>query len=131
MSRIKNVSKNSKNNNKTMDKFHIMATKNIFWGILGIGLGITVNDTVIYLSNKFKIKNLFIQNIMQITICGIVVALLHRHYLYGWDWQHLTPELFFISFFFGVQYKLLSNIQNTYIITDINNNTNNTNNTNK
>jgi len=121
MSKIENVSKNSKNNNKTMDKFHIMATKNIFWGILGLGLGITVNDTVIYLSNKFKIKNLFIQNIMQITICAIVVTVLHTNYLYGWDWQHLTPELFFVSFFFGVQYKLLSNIQNTYII---NNDTN-------
>jgi hypothetical protein len=122
MSRIKNLSKNSNTNtntnNKTIDKFHIMVVKNIFWGIFGLGLGIIVNDTVIYLSNKFKIKNHIIQNIMQITICAIVVALLHINYLYGWYWQHLTPELFFVSFFFGVQYKLLTNIQSTYILED-------------
>ena len=59
---------------------------------------------------------------LQITICAIVIALLHTYYLFGWDWQHLMPELFFISFFFGVQYKILNNIQNTYVI---NNKTNN------
>ena len=101
-----------------IDKFHIMTIKNIIWGIIGLTLGVIINDTVIYISNNLHIKYLFIQNILQISLCAIVVSFLHTYYLYGWDWQHLTPELFFVSFFFGVQYKLLTNIQNTYIIND-------------
>jgi len=110
---------------KNIDKFHIMTTKNIIWGISGLVLGIIVNDTVIYISNKCKIKSLFIQNIIQISICALLLAFLHTYYLYGWDWQHLTPELFFVSFFFGVQYKIINNIQNTYIINNDNDNNNN------
>ena len=102
--------------NKNIDKFHIMTLKNIVWGICGLITGLIINDFVVHLSNKLKIKSLFIQNILQITICAIVLALLHTYYLFGWDWQHLIPELFFISFFFGVQYKILTNIQNTYVI---------------
>lgn len=108
-------------NKKKIDEFHIMTSKNIIWGISGLVLGIIVNDSVIYISNKLKIKYLFIQNIIQITLCAIIVSLLHIYYLYGWDWQHITPELFFVSFFFGVQYKILNNIQHTYVI-DSNNN---------
>ena len=110
---------------KNIDKFHIMTTKNIIWGISGLVLGIIVNDTVIYISNKCKIKSLFIQNIIQISICALLLAFLNTYYLYGWDWQHLTPELFFVSFFFGVQYKIINNIQNTYIINNDNDNNNN------
>ena len=101
-----------------MDKFHIMVSKNIIWGVSGLVLGIIINDSVIYISNNLKIKYLFIQNIIQITFCALVLALLHTYYLYGWDWQHIMPELFFVSFFFGVQYKLLTNIQQSYMLID-------------
>ncbi len=102
--------------NKNIDKFHIMIVKNIVWGISGLITGLIINHFVVHLSNKFKIKNLFVQNILQLTICAIVLALLHTYHLFGWYWQYLIPELFFISFFFGVQYKIMSNIQNTYVI---------------
>ena len=108
--------KNKNKNNKRMDNLHIMISKNIIWGVLGLIIGIIINDLVIYLSNNLHIKNLFIQNTLQITICAIVIAFLHTYYLFGWDWQHIMPELFFISFFFGVQYKLLTNIEHTYVI---------------
>ena len=103
-------------NNKTIDKFYIMTSKNIIWGVAGLIIGLIINDFVIYISNKLKIKSLFIQNLLQITICAVVIAFFHTYYLFGWDWQHVMPELFFISFFFGVQYKMLNNIQNTYVI---------------
>lgn len=106
-----------------IDKFHIMIIKNIIWAIIGVVLGIIINDSVIYLANEYNIKNLFIQNIIQLTMCSLVVAFLHTYYLFGWDWQNLSPDLFFISFFFGVQYKIMNNIQNTYVI-DSNNNSN-------
>ena len=126
----------SRNNSKISkisktDKFHIMTVKNVIWGIIGLTLGVIINDIVIYISNKFHIKYLFIQNMLQITLCAIVVSFLHTYYLYGWDWQDLTPELFFVSFFFGVQYKILTNIQHSYQIDDTNNYNNNNNNNNK
>ena len=31
---------------------------------------------------------------------------------------HITPGLFFVSFFFGVQFKMITNIQNSYILED-------------
>ena len=60
----------SRNNSKISktDKFHIMTVKNVIWGIIGLTLGIIINDMVIYISNKFHIKYLFIQNMLQITL---------------------------------------------------------------
>jgi len=112
-----------------IDKFHIMTIKNVIWGVCGLGMGIIINDIVIYLSNTLRIKYLLLQNFIQIVLCAIVLSLLHIYNIYGWSWQHLTPELFFVSFFFGVQYKMLTNIQHTYEIVDTNiyNNNNNSN----
>jgi len=109
-------------NNKLIDRFHIMTSKNIIWAIAGLSSGLIINYFVIYISNNLKIKNLFIQNLLQITICAIVISFLHTYYLFGWNWKHLMPELFFISFFFGVQYKILTNLQNTYVIDNKTNN---------
>jgi hypothetical protein len=69
----------SRNNSKIskiskIDKFHIMTVKNVIWGIIGLTLGVIINDIVIYISNKFHIKYLFIQNMLQITLCAIVVS---------------------------------------------------------
>ena len=115
-------------NKSNMEEFHIIASKNIIWGVSGLVLGLLINDSVIYISNKFKIKHLLIQNIIQIIFCALVLALLHTYYLYGWDIKHIMPELFFVSFFFGVQYKILNNIQSTYVIDSNYNNNNNNNN---
>ena len=103
---------------KNLDKYYLMTIKNIIWGTLGLILGIIVNDIVIFLSNKLNIKYVILQNLLQITLCSLVLSYLHIHNLYGWSWQHLTPELFFVSFFFGVQYKILNNVQNSYTIVD-------------
>uniref|UniRef100_A0A6C0F037 Uncharacterized protein n=1 Tax=viral metagenome TaxID=1070528 RepID=A0A6C0F037_9ZZZZ len=106
----------SKMKNVKIDDFHVMTVKNVFWGITGLILGLIINDIVIFVSNTFKIKYLLLQNFIQITLCAMLLAVIHTNNLYGWSWQHLIPELFFISFFFGVQYKILSNLQHSYVI---------------
>ena len=104
---------------KPQDDFIYMAMKNFSWGAAGLILGVIINNTVIYLSNKLKIKTLFLQNIIQLLLCSILLSSLNIYYNYfGWTWQNATPGLFFVSFFFGVQYKLLTNIQTTYILED-------------
>ena len=99
------------------DKFIYMSMKNFFWGVLGLVFGITINNIVIYLSKTLKIKILLLQNILQVLLCALLLSTLHYYHNYfGWTWQNHTEGLFFVSFFFGVQFKVLSNIQRTYEI---------------
>ena len=101
---------------KPIDNLYIMIIKNFIWGMCGIILGIIINNTVIFLSKVLQINNLLVQNIIQLSLCSYVLALIHSLYhFFGWSWQNITPGLFFISFFFGIQIKIFSNIQNTYM----------------
>ena len=112
-------SKNTIDIYKPKSNFAYMAIKSASWGIIGLVLGISINNSIIYLSNKLNINILIIQNILQILFCAILLSLLNYYFhFFGWSWQATTEGVFFVSFFFGVQYKLLTNIQNTYIIND-------------
>jgi hypothetical protein len=93
-----------------------MIIKNFTWGALGIILGIIINNSIVLISTLFKIKTLLLQNIIQLTLCSFILALIQRSFNYfGWSWQNITPGLFFVSFFFGIQFNIFTNIQNTYI----------------
>ena len=128
MVRKKNILNNTKNiiagdsykhykDYETFDNIYIMTIKCIIWGILGLILGICIDNSVIYLSNKLKIKYKILQNIIQITICAVIVAFLHSyHNFIGWTLQNTIPGIFFITSLFNVQFKILDNIQSTYII---------------
>jgi len=94
-----------------------MLTKNIVWSILGIILGILNNNIIVFLCNTFNIQILFIQNLLQLIVCSLVLTVIQYYFNYfGWSWQNITPGLFFTAFFFGIQYHIFTNIQNTYII---------------
>ena len=104
---------------KPSDTLFIMSIKNILWGSLGLIIGILINDTVIFLANYFKIKSLFLQNVIQITFCSIILAFMHTYHKFiGWTLQSTLPGLFFLAFLFGVQFKILNNIENSYILSD-------------
>ena len=101
---------------KPTDSFHGLLTKNIIWSILGIILGVLNNNIIVFLCNNFNIKILFIQNSLQLFLCSLILTAIQFCFNYfGWSWQNITPGLFFISFFFGIQYHIFTNIQNTYI----------------
>ena len=73
------------------------------------------NDLIVLISYYLNIKILFVQNIIQLFFCSILLGTIHILYNYfGWTWQNITPGLFFISFFFGVQFNILNNIEATY-----------------
>ena len=110
----------SKNLYKPRDPFYIMMIKNFIWGILGILLGIIINNTVILISNIFELKLLFIQITIQLILCAFILALIQYLFNYfGWTWQNTTSGLFFISFFFGIQFDIFDDIQNNYILAKI------------
>ena len=102
---------------KPADNFIHMSLKKFTWGIFGLVLGVIINNILVFLNNNLKIKYLLIQNILHLTLCSVFLSAIHSQYNYfGWTWQNLTPGLFFVSFFFGVQFKIFTNIQNTYIL---------------
>lgn len=104
---------------KPLDNFFYMSLKNFTWAIAGLVLGVIVNDIIVFLRNNLKIKYLIIQNILQLILCSVFLAGIQIQYNYfGRSWQTLTHGLFFVSFFFGVQFKIFTNIQNTYILND-------------
>jgi hypothetical protein len=93
-----------------------MLSKNFLWGAIGIILGIIINNSVVLLSALLKIKILLLQNIIQLTLCSFILALIQYFFNYfGWTWQNVTPGLFFVSFFFGIQFNIFTNIQTAYI----------------
>ena len=102
---------------KPFDNVYVTIFKCIVYGILGLILGILINDTVIYLSNAFKIKKKLIQNIIQIVLCAIVVAILHTSNKFlGWTLRNTIPGMFFITLLFNVQLKLYDNIQSSFFL---------------
>ena len=69
--------KSSSNKYKPFEHFGKMTFENLVWGTTGLILGLIINDTVILLSNYLNIKYLLIQNIMQISLCSILLSLIH------------------------------------------------------
>jgi len=105
---------------KPIDNILMMTLKNASWGAVGLFFGILINNINVALSNSLKIKYLIVQNIMQLFLCSLTLATLHTYFHYfGWSWQNITPGLFFVSFFFGVQFKIMLNIQSSYILDDL------------
>ena len=102
---------------KPTDSFHGLLTKNIIWSVLGIILGVLNNNLIVFLCNNFNIQMLFIQNSLQLFLCSLVLTIIQYCFNYfGWSWQNITPGLFFISFFLGIQYNIFTNIQKEYIL---------------
>ena len=96
--------------------FFIMMLYCIIWGTLGIVLGIIINNTVTIICNTFKITVLLTKIITQLILCAFVLALIQYLFNYfGWTWQNTNPGLFFISFFFGIQFDIFRNIQRNYM----------------
>jgi hypothetical protein len=95
----------------------IMTLYNFVWGILGLTLGISINDIIIIMSDLFHIKILFVQNILQVTVCSLTLAFIqYFNNYFGWSWQNITPGLFFVSFFFGTQFKIINNLADQHLL---------------
>jgi hypothetical protein len=99
--------------------FTRMVGECLLWGTLGLILGVMNNNMIVVITNKLNVESLLLQNTLQLVFCSILLSAIHVNYNYfGWSWQNLTPGLFFVSFFFGVQFKMITNIQNSYIVED-------------
>ena len=101
---------------KPGDKLHDMIWKNFLWGVIGIILGMCIN---IFVSLRFvgastgKYQDTK-RVLIQLAMCSVVMAVIHVNVSnhFGWTWQNVTHGLFFVSFFFGVQYSMFTYMQN-------------------
>lgn len=107
-------------NYKSDDKLVNMLTKNFIWSSIGVFSGLLINNTTIQTYKILKIKNKMLQNMIQIFYCSLFLAYIQIYInnYFGWSWQNITPGLFFVSFFFGTQYKIFANL-NDFSITDV------------
>lgn len=98
------------------ESFISMASNNFIYGIIGIIFGLIINAISQKINNQFEIKNTNLKIIIQLFICSISLGYVHAKLLpeFGWSWQNLTEGLFFVSFFFGVQYYAFTDIQKRY-----------------
>ena len=104
---------------KPLYDFYHMTLLNVIWGFLGLTIGIFNNNVIVFFSNKFNVTTLLVQNLIQLVLCSSVLSIIHTYFnFFGWSWQNTTPGLFFVSFFFGVQFKMITNIQKSYILED-------------
>lgn len=91
-----------------------MTVKNIMWSIYGIIMGMTIDITCKKINKKLKINREIVNVLIQLILCSVVLSIFRIKLLpyFGWSWQNITPGLFFVSFFFGSQFFLFSNVQN-------------------
>jgi uncharacterized protein YacL len=107
-----------RNMNVDMDKYKPsetvlkMSYDNFVWAMVGIISGILLNNIAIKIFKMFNIVDDTMQNILQLMLCSVLLAYVHTNMnnYFGWTWQNVTPGLFFVSFFFGTQYKIFSNL---------------------
>lgn len=90
-----------------------LTSMNIIWSILGIILGVTTDKVIGGLVHKFNISNDMTKILIHLLACCIILSIIQTTIsnYFGWSWQNITPGLFFISFYFGVQYNIFTMIQ--------------------
>jgi len=114
---------------KPSDNLLNMILKSIVWGISGMFLGVSINNIITAISNSYKNSKNNIPSViielfeifLQIILCSVMLSLIHSYFNYiGWTWQNTTFGFIFVSFFFGVQHNILTNIEKTLLIDKIN-----------
>lgn len=90
-----------------------MTSMSFIWAVIGIVLGLLTNNGLVMIFNKYyKNGNKIVKLIIEILTCSVVISALHLYInnYFGWTWQNITPGLFFVSFYFSVQYDLFDNL---------------------
>jgi len=98
------------------DTFLVMTGKNISHSFAGLIAGIIVNRLGVAVYERLGITDKNVRIAGQIVLCSVLLAYIHTRVnnQMGWEWQNVTPGIFFISFFFGVQYLSFTSIQEVY-----------------
>lgn len=88
-----------------------MTSKNFVWALLGLATGLAVNKANSY--STTIVKNKYIGILLQLLLIAVVLAIIHVsvNNKFGWTWQNVTPGLYFVSVYFGVQFTTFTAIQ--------------------
>lgn len=96
--------------------FWIMSRDNILHSFAGIVTGVIVNEFGQMIYDTLGITNRNVMIVGQIVICSLFISFLHTRVnaRFAWEWQNITPGIFFTAFFFGVQYLFFSSFEEVY-----------------
>jgi hypothetical protein len=83
-----------------------LTLKNFIWGLVGILLGLVINESCHVFFDVTDILNPNIKMVIQLAVCALTISLIQLkiNKEFAWSLEHVTPGLFFVSFFFGTQY---------------------------
>ena len=91
-----------------------LTVKNLLWTLSGILIGLSANLVNSYLVESTKLN--YASLLLQLLLTSAVLAIIHQSVKrFGWTWQNTTPGLFFISFYFGVQFSVFQSIQKLFV----------------
>lgn len=79
--------------------------------ITAIAVGIVIDRISAYIQSRYKV-NPIIMIIIQILFIISVLYIIEKFISqkFADEWQNNTPGIFFVSFFFGLQFNLFSNL---------------------
>lgn len=97
------------------DGFYEYYLITFFYIIPAIFLGIICQKIMKHLQTKFNLDPLtsIIIHLLLLTFVLYIVEI-HISLQYGTNWQSITPGLFFVSIFFGLQLSLYDNLDKIY-----------------
>jgi hypothetical protein len=81
---------------------------NFILGILGLFFGILNNIFSLYIQHIFNITNILLKLSIHLFISCFFLVLLNGYLHLFLIWKNHTSKLFFMTFFFGVQYNIFS-----------------------
>jgi hypothetical protein len=91
-----------------MFNFKNTIVKNFILGSLGFFLGFLNNIISLYTNSILHITNMVLKVLLHLFISCVILALLQYYLNNSLILKNVTSEIFFVSFFFGVQYNTFS-----------------------
>jgi len=89
-----------------------LTQQSILYSIIGIGVGIGTNKLSKQVTDMLGLKDAWTKTATQVVVISVVLALIQTYVSasFASDWNNITPGLFFVSFFFGLQGEVMSSI---------------------
>jgi hypothetical protein len=83
----------------------------LFYGAAGIFAGFAADGLNKRLNKPLQGANRYIRTVAKLLVPALLLFLIHQWSpRFATDWQSTTPGLFFVSYFFGLQGDLMSDL---------------------
>ena len=85
------------------DTYPSLIIFNLTFGLLGMICGYFTNKVSESFGKNFIYNNKFIEAILHLLMCAVIIAIIHLNVGYSWKFHDIIPGIFFITLFFHMQ----------------------------